>query len=193
MGKRESFETMLLKGALHVHTTCSDGSMSIPEVVRTYENLGFDFIALTDHDWLLRPGCYEKQLSGLETGLIIFEGVELTVFEKGYVHVGRIEGNEEVLHVFNHPSKLDLPFDKVLSRITAVAETVPIDLVEITTNGYYTPEYDTPAIPCPRIATDDSHTPAGCGRAWIEMDCDRDKEKIIEALKRGEFWNCFKS
>ncbi len=184
---------MLLKGALHIHTTCSDGRMSIPEAVGIYEKLGFDFIAITDHDWLLRPGCYEKQLSGVETEMIIFAGVELTVFEKGYIHVCRIDGDEESLHIFNHPSALDLPLDKVLSRITAVAETMPIDLLEVTTNGYYTPEYDIPAIPYPKVATDDSHTPAGCGRAWVEMDCDRDRDRIIEALKRGEFWNCFKS
>ncbi len=46
---------MHLKGGLHVHTKCSDGDLSIEEVVRIYEGLGFDFIALTDHDYLLRP------------------------------------------------------------------------------------------------------------------------------------------
>ena len=48
---------MHLKGALHTHTTCSDGDLSIEEVVRIYTGLGFDFIALTDHDYLMRPDC----------------------------------------------------------------------------------------------------------------------------------------
>jgi len=77
---------MLLKGALHVHTTCSDGSLSIRETVDVYENLGFDFIALTDHDYLLRQGCYDD-VNYLTTKLLIFTGVEMTVFEKGYIHI----------------------------------------------------------------------------------------------------------
>jgi hypothetical protein len=41
------------------------------------------------------------------------------------------------------------------------------------------------------VATDDAHTRMMCGRAWIEMDCDRDKDKILRAVKAGDFWNCF--
>ena len=80
---------MHLKGALHVHTTCSDGTLTVPEAVRVYEDLGFDFIALTDHDHLLRQDCYEG-VELIDTELIVFLGVELTVFEAGYVHVNKI-------------------------------------------------------------------------------------------------------
>ncbi|MCP4691754.1 MAG: hypothetical protein GY859_27150 [Desulfobacterales bacterium] len=181
---------MHLKGALHVHTTCSDGELSIREAVTVHERLGFDFIALTDHDYLLRNGCYDS-VDRLKTDLIIFTGVEMTVFEKGYVHVNRIDGDDEVLHIFNHPSELDLPLEKVVERIEAVASRVPIDAVEVTTKGFRTPEYEVSRIPFPKAATDDSHTRAGCGRAWIEMDCARGKDDIIRAVKRGDFWNCY--
>lgn len=185
-----SNKVMLLKGALHVHTTCSDGSLSIREAVDVYENLGFDFIALTDHDFLLRPDCYGA-ISALKTSLIIFKGVELTVFEKGYVHVNRISGDREILHIFNHPADLDLSVHKVVERIASVAKRFPIDAVEITSKGFRTPEFDTPEIPYNKIATDDSHSRSGCGRAWIEMDCMRDKDAIIKAIKKGRFWNCY--
>ncbi len=181
---------MHLKGALHVHTTCSDGELTIREVVTVYERLGFDFIALTDHDYLLRKGCYDA-VGGLHTDLIVFTGVEMTVFEKGYVHVNRIEGDEEVLHIFNHPSELDLPMDKVVERIEAVAGRMPIDAVEATTKGFRTPEYESSRISFPKVASDDSHTRAGCGRAWVEMDCARNKDDIIRAIKRGDSWNCY--
>ncbi|PIP37563.1 MAG: hypothetical protein COX19_16360 [Desulfobacterales bacterium CG23_combo_of_CG06-09_8_20_14_all_51_8] len=181
---------MHLKGALHTHTTCSDGDLSIKEVVRIYTGLGFDFIALTDHDYLLRPDCYEV-IDTLKTELIIFKGVELTVFEKGYVHVNRIIGDRDVLHIFNHPSELDLPLKKVIDRITAVAGMLPIEAVEVTSKGFRSPEYEIPEIPFPKVATDDSHTRIGCGRAWIEMDCMRDKDKIIRAVRYGDFWNCY--
>jgi hypothetical protein len=181
---------MHLKGGLHTHTTCSDGELSIEEVVRVYSGLGFDFIALTDHDYLMRPDCYER-IQYLQTDLIIFTGVELTIFEKGYVHVNRIDGENDSLHIFNHPSELDLPMEKVIDRITSVAKKAPIDAVEITSKGFRSTEYEIDDIPYPKVATDDSHTRLGCGRAWIEMDCMRDKDKIIAAVRNGDFWNCF--
>ena len=181
---------MHLKGALHVHTTCSDGQLTLQEALSVYSGIGFDFIAFTDHDYLLRQDCYEAVRS-MQTGLIIFTGVELTVFEKGYVHINRIDGDRETLNIFNHPSELGLPLEKVLQRIRAVAKRIPIDAVEITSKGFRTPEYDIPEIPYPKVATDDSHTRLGCGRAWIEMDCMRDKDDIIRSIKKGDFWNCY--
>ncbi|NIN00319.1 MAG: hypothetical protein GTO24_20240, partial [candidate division Zixibacteria bacterium] len=38
------------RGALHVHTTCSDGSLSPEECSNRYRALGFDFIFITDHN-----------------------------------------------------------------------------------------------------------------------------------------------
>lgn len=184
---------MLLKGALHVHTTCSDGTLSVGDVLGVYKDLGFDFVALTDHDYLLRGNCYQRQLDEMEHDpeLMVFIGVERTVFEKGYVHVNEIQGDDEVLHVFNHPSELDLPLPKVIQRIEGVAKKLPLDAVEITTKGFYTPEYDIPEIPYPKLATDDAHTRIACGRAWIELDCAREKDAILRAVKRGDFWNCY--
>ena len=183
---------MHLKGALHIHTICSDGELTIQQTIQVYKRLGFDFIALTDHDFLMKPGCYDS-IENNDEDFIIFTGVELTVFEKGYVHVNRIDGDNETLHIFNHPSELDLPMKKVVERIEAVAERIPVDAVEITSKGFRTPEYDTDEIPYHKIATDDSHTRTGCGRAWIEMDCMRDKDSIIRAIKKGRFWNCYAS
>ncbi len=181
---------MLLKGALHVHTTCSDGELTIAETAWVYASLGFDFIALTDHDYLLRGDCY-RDIARLDGGLMIFEGVEMTVFERGYVHVGRIRGDREILHIFNHPSELDLPLDKAIERIAAVGSRLPLDAVEITSKGFKTPEYDIAEIPYPKVATDDAHTRAMCGRAWVEMDCRRDKDAILRAIRAGDFWNCY--
>ena len=46
-------DTRGLKGALHCHTTKSDGKLTPDEVLKVYRDLGFDFIALTDHDFLI--------------------------------------------------------------------------------------------------------------------------------------------
>lgn len=40
----------LLKGALHCHTTRSDGDGTPEEVLRLYAENGYDFVALTDHN-----------------------------------------------------------------------------------------------------------------------------------------------
>ena len=39
----------LLKGALHCHTTRSDGKGTPQEVIRLHKQQGYDFMALTDH------------------------------------------------------------------------------------------------------------------------------------------------
>jgi hypothetical protein len=174
-----------LRGNLHAHSTCSDGRLTPREVVRAYADLGYDFVALTDHDHLFRPHCYDD-LGETDGGILVFLGMELTVFEKGYFHVNRIQGREEVLHFFNHPGEYGLPYEKVLDRIAAIRTRLPLDAVEVSSKGFYTAEYDVPAIPYPKLASDDSHNRYMCGRAWIEVDCEKDKDAILRAIKAGK-------
>jgi hypothetical protein len=181
---------MHLKGALHVHTSCSDGELSLAQTLAAHEAMGFDFVALTDHDFLMKKGCYDE-LGRISTELIVFTGVEMMVFAHGYVHINRIEGEKELLHIFNHPTEMGLPVDKAVARILEVGKSLPLDAVEITTRGFYTPEYDIPQIPFSKVATDDSHGRHMIGRAWVEMDCARNKDAIIRAIKNDDFWNCF--
>ena len=46
----------LLRGALHTHTTRSDGKGDPAEVLRLYRDRGYDFVALTDHRFFNRDG-----------------------------------------------------------------------------------------------------------------------------------------
>ncbi len=181
---------VLMKGCLHTHTTCSDGKLSPQQVADAYEEKGYDFIAFTDHDYLLKPkssGVYR----GVRSGLILFEGIELTVFVKGYVHVNRIYGEEDELYVLNHLGEYDLSMEQVLDRVETVAGMFPLDAVEITSKGFRNPEYEIPEIRFPKIASDDAHTRLGIGRAWIELDGPRDKDSIIRKIRQGDFWNCY--
>ena len=180
---------MLLKGQLHIHTTSSDGSLTPQEVADIYAGLGFDFLAFTDHDHLLKRS-YRRALASVRSELLIFPGVELTVqSRKGYVHVSRIEGDREILHIFNHPADCGLPLRETLQCIAEIAEHHPLDAVEATSHGFHTPLFDIPEIGYPRVAADDSHNLSGCGRAWIELDCDRDKDAIVTAIREGRFQN----
>lgn len=182
----------MLKGALHTHTTCSDGDLSPEEVLRVYRDLGFDFVALTDHDFIMKPDAYEHaEVPNEFEGMLVYRGIELTVFERGYVHISRIDGDEEVLHIFNHPAAYGLSVEQVIDRLKEVEKELPIDAVEVTMNGFYTPEFDINEIPLPKVATDDSHTIVSCGRAWIEVDCNKDRDTIIRAIKSGQARICY--
>jgi hypothetical protein len=63
--------------------------------------------------------------------------------------------------------------------------------VEVTHLGFATPEFDTELIPYPKVATDDSHDSLACGRAWIELDCKKDRDLILRQIKSGVFKCCY--
>lgn len=180
---------MMLKGQLHTHTTFSDGTLTPQEVADVYASLGFDFLAFTDHDHLLKPADL-RLLREVKSDMILFFGIELTVHcSKGYVHVNRINGDRDVLHIFNHPADYDLTLKKTMDCLEEVAGLYALDAVEVTNHGFYTPPFDIDAIPYPKVAADDSHNRLACGRGWVEMDCERNRDAIIAAIRRGDFRN----
>jgi hypothetical protein len=177
---------MRLKGNLHAHSIFSDGVRPAAEVVAAYEALGYDFLAITDHDDRVPPD-YWHALAGLRSDLILLHGIELDYAPLSQ-HVGQVHGDREVLHVLNHPARYGLSLDETLRRIRVITrDGLPIDAVEVTDTGVYRAEYDTDAIRLPRIATDDSHREPHWGRAWIEVEARRDRDAILRAIKAGDF------
>ncbi|KFN40015.1 hypothetical protein KN63_00520 [Smithella sp. F21] len=157
-----------------------------------YESRGYDFIAFTDHDYLLKQN-YMDVYRQVKTGMIVFYGIELSVFVNGNIHVAKIEGNRNVLHIFNHIGEYDFTPDQLLIRLVALEKMYPLDAVEITKKGFRDKVFESLDIAYPKIASDDSHTLTGVGRAWVEMDAQRDKDSIIKAIRQGDFWNCYLS
>jgi hypothetical protein len=89
-----------LCGAMHLHTTFSDGSVDFPTLIATAKDVGLDFIVVTDH----------LSLKGRETG---YEGFsdELFVFV-GYEHndIGNLNhylvlGTDHVIRLHDKPQK----------------------------------------------------------------------------------------
>ena len=72
----------------HVHTTCSDGRLSVEDTLRLTSSLGIEAVAITDHDTIdAYPDAYSF---GERFGIRVIPGIELsTVDEHGYkdVHV----------------------------------------------------------------------------------------------------------
>jgi hypothetical protein len=176
----------LLKGNLHAHTTFSDGRRPIAEVIARYRELGYDFLAITDHD----DRIFEDYWFNIPPGddrLLIFPGVEIN-YEPLSQHVGKVMGDRETLYVLNHPARYALTVEQTLHRIRTIRRAgLPIGAVEITDTGSYRAEYDVEAIGLPKIATDDSHRDPDFGRAWVEVDAARDPDAILRAVKAGDF------
>jgi len=176
----------LLKGNLHSHTTWSDGRRSMSEVLTIYRDLGYDFLAITDHDdrvledyWFAIPSEWPD--------LIVFPGIELD-YRPLSQHVGKVTGDRETLHVLNHPARYNLTADQVMERVRILrAAGLPVDAVEVTDTGVYQPQHDVESIALPKVATDDSHRDEHMGRGWIEVNASRDRDAILRAIKGGDF------
>jgi hypothetical protein len=105
------------------------------------------------------------------------------------VHVGEIRGDSETLRIFNHPSIYNMPLEKVIDVLAAIAKQLPIDCVEVTHHGRYTPQFDVPEIAYPKIVSDDAHSREMCGRAWVTVDCASEKDAILREIRAGRATN----
>jgi hypothetical protein len=176
----------ILKGNLHAHTTFSDGRFPVDEVVARYRDLGYDFLAITDHEDLIQPD-YWLSLPSSDDRMIILPGVELD-YRPLSQHVGKVTGDRETLHILNHPARYSLTVEQTLRRIRRISsEWFPIHAVEVTDTGLYQAEYDVDAIDLPKVATDDSHSDDHIGRAWVEVNAARNPDAILRAIKAGDF------
>jgi predicted metal-dependent phosphoesterase TrpH len=66
---------------LHCHSTASDGVLSPGDVVRRAAAQAVDVLALTDHDQL--DGLQEARAAAQETGVVLVDGVEISVSWRG--------------------------------------------------------------------------------------------------------------
>jgi len=173
-----------MKVALHVHTNLSDGSYSPEEMVKAYADLGFGAVAITDHAFMVKPG-YEERLQKLNSGLLVMAGRELDWEPWHFHHLLRVQGKKEILHVLCHPRAYFLEISQVLARIEGAP--FAIDAVEVTHRGFYTEEYNTPELPLSKIASDDAHELCEIGRAWIEVPKTKSPDRLLRAIKAGDF------
>lgn len=175
-----------LRGNLHAHTTYSDGVKNPAELIAAYEALGYDFLAITDHEDLIGQS-YWRALPKLASRLLLFHGVELN-WPSFAQHVGKVLGDRETLYVLNHPARYQLSVEEAAERARVIAaDGLRLDAVEVTDTGHHRPLYASPEIALVKIATDDAHRPLHVGRAWIEVDAPRSRDAIIRAIRAGDF------
>jgi len=68
-----------MKADLHCHTTLSDGSLGIEEVIALAKRKGLDYLAITDHDTL--SSFSRASVLGKRYGVTIIPAVEFTAFD----------------------------------------------------------------------------------------------------------------
>ena len=66
---------------LHVHSTCSDGTLTPSELVSLAKKTGLSAFALTDHDTV--KGLPEAMEAGKREGIEVLPGIEFSTEYKG--------------------------------------------------------------------------------------------------------------
>lgn len=82
-----------VKGDLHAHTTYSDGTASVADMVQSALLLGYEYFGITDHggaQWRLSPETIERQRreidrvnSSVAGKMTVFQGVEMSIRPDG--------------------------------------------------------------------------------------------------------------
>jgi hypothetical protein len=71
--RRETFDSLELSGAIHLHTTFSDGGVSYPVLIAAAKEVGLDYVVVTDHASL---GGRKAGYEGFSDKLFICVGYE---------------------------------------------------------------------------------------------------------------------
>lgn len=196
-----------LRGNLHAHTTNSDGARTPQEVVDAYAALGYDFLMLSDHDWLTDTGPLDSR------GMTLIPGVEVTA--KGphllYLRAAHVPvphpDRQAVIHeirahhgvaIANHPNwewhYNHCPQD-LLAHWTGYAGLEIYNGVVRRLEGspLATDRWDRLLSVGRRVwgyANDDSHASDGDdGLAWnVVRSAPRECDAIVNALQHGAFY-----
>ena len=195
-----------LKGNFHTHTTNSDGPFSPQETIHRYKALGYDFLMLSDHDYLTAP-------AGLDAcGLALIPGNEITLNGPHILHVGArsfvppdpnrqavlnaigFDGGFAIMchpnweNTFNHCPHELLETLKGYAGIEIFNSVV----TWLEGSGWATDRWDRLLGKGRRVwgfANDDCHIPADIGQGWNRVQsASRAPNAIADAIRSGRFY-----
>jgi len=130
-----------IRGDLHMHTTWSDGAESIEEMVNHARELGYEFIAITDHSKFLRVanGLSEtrlrKQREEIDRlnekyeDIQIFAGVEMDILPDGSLDFSDDFLKEMDLVIAAIHSGFNQKEEQIMKRLTNALENPYIDII----------------------------------------------------------------
>jgi hypothetical protein len=190
------------KGQLHGHTSNSDGAQSPLEVVTAYENAGYDFMVITDHDYVTSdPGV---------AGILFITGNEVTS-SLGHITTINVpsvnpsrEAQEAVDWTKNqgglvwlaHPN-YDNDFGWTIGEISKITGYHGIEVYNSKTDSYAEEKWDYILTDLDRkitaIAVDDCHdvkNPNQFNGCWVMVFSDSfTKAEVLDSLEKGNFYS----
>lgn len=201
------------KVGLHIHTTESDGRVTLEEAAEIYRAAGFDAIAITDH-WKYHR---EDELSGLKiisgceynlgkadsiSGVMHIVGVGMKKdpgIHRQYTRQGVIDAINESggVAILAHPawSLNTIEDTKTLSGFTATEIYNTVSDVGQSSrpySGYFVDVLANAGVIYKLVATDDAHYYNGTDetKSYIMVNAKNDTtEEILSAIKNGNFYS----
>jgi hypothetical protein len=189
------------KGQLHCHSTQSDGRLAPPEVISRYADLGFEFVALTDHNQVTLTdgpilvlgeeygqGSTESGVGTHMNGINISTAPGALWSAQDRVDAINAQGGIASL---NHPDTW--PFRYSDDVLAALVDYTSLEIV----NGDVDPgafEIWDDALRSGKrvwgVATDDAHTADQYGHSWIavRMPGAVTTDNVLEAIRKGSLY-----
>lgn len=130
-----------IKGDLHMHTTWSDGALSLEEMVNLCRQKGYEFIAITDHSKYLRVanGLNEDRLKKQReeidilnekyNDIHIFHGVEMDILPDSSLDFDSAFLKELDYTIGAIHSSFNQPESEIMKRLFAAMENPYVNLI----------------------------------------------------------------
>lgn len=189
--------SLSLKGQLHSHTNNSDGVNQPSALVTAYKNAGYDFVSITDHDYLTpNPNV---------AGIVFINGIEDT-FNRHIIayDIATQSTDTNVQTVINyyralaklcsiaHPNWANTKIEK--PEMKNYYDYNFIEVYNATTHTYGENQWDWALSSGKKVfglAVDDCHNITGSdfNKGWVVVKVDaNDKESILQSLRDGNFY-----
>lgn len=197
-------------GALHCHTTASDGRKSLEELVEIYRDLGFSFLCVTDHQSAGPAFVSERDdfliINGIEVAVRLPHGkvMHVVVLDQHDIKLGLMIGMRKlkkdiirpgVVAFAAHPHWSDLTAADISGHGLSGMEIYNYGCRRETGKGNTVAYWDnllSSGEPMFGFATDDTHgldRLKDWGGGWVGVFCERlEKSSILNALISGNFY-----
>ncbi len=199
-----------IRGNLHTHTTASDGSRPLQDVVSDYARRGYGFLMISDHDVFTGSNEYDRIDAH---GMVLIPGNEITANGPHLLHVNadRLVAPDPLRQtvftaiaagggfgVVNHPNWQTAfdhcPFERMAEWVGfAGLEIYNGTIGRLDGSPYATDKWDRLLAQGRRVwgfANDDSHLPeADVELGWnVAYVGERSATAVVEALRAGRFY-----
>lgn len=123
-----------IRGDLHVHSKYTDGRNTIEEMAQAARDIGYEYIAITDHSQHvtvaggLKPDQLRKQMREIDKlnekldGIVLLKGAEVDILENGKLDLPDDVLKDLDLRVCSIHYQFNLPRDKQTARVLRAME-----------------------------------------------------------------------